>query len=144
MLNRPSINVALSPEALKANLARLRDEWESYQSSRDRDGIYRYLGRVFELVTWWLHERKAIEYARQALSLQGHQPVLKIVDPFAAIIFCSADRDKADYRTRSKWSRALRYAVVYKDLDEPLRDFIRRKGGINKCAARFSRLLGRR
>ena len=30
-----------------------------------------------------------------------------------------------------------------KDLDEPLRDFIKRKGGINKCAARFARRLGR-
>ena len=27
--------------------------------------------------------------------------------------------------------------------DEPLRDFITRKGGINECAARFARRLGR-
>ena len=33
----------------------------------------------------------------------------------------------------------LRYAAEYKDLDEPLRDFIVRRGGINKCAARFAR-----
>src|SRR5580693_7101660 len=36
----------------------------------------------------------------------------------------------------------LRYAAEYKDLDEPLRDFIVRRGGINKCAARFARRLG--
>jgi hypothetical protein len=35
----------------------------------------------------------------------------------------------------------LRYAAEYKDLDEPLRDFIVRRGGINKCAARFARRL---
>ena len=29
-------------------------------------------------------------------------------------------------------------------LDEPLRDFIKRKGGINKCVAQFARRLGRR
>ena len=34
---------------------------------------------------------------------------------------------------RNKWSRVLRYAAEFKDLDEPLRDFIKRKGGINKC-----------
>jgi hypothetical protein len=40
-------------------------------------------------------------------------------------------------------SRALRYAAEYKDLDEPLSDFIKRKGGINRCAARFAGHLGR-
>jgi hypothetical protein len=39
--------------------------------------------------------------------------------------------------------RTLRYAATYKDLDEPLRDFIKRKGGINKCASRVARRLGR-
>ena len=28
-------------------------------------------------------------------------------------------------------------------LDEPLRDFIKRKGGINKCTTRFAQRLGR-
>ena len=41
----------------------------------------------------------------------------------------------------SKWSRAMRYAVAYKPGSEPLDQFIRRKGGINACAARFSRCL---
>jgi hypothetical protein len=44
---------------------------------------------------------------------------------------------------RSKWSRVLRYAAVYKDLDEPLADFIKRRRGINKCAIRYTRRLGR-
>jgi hypothetical protein len=59
------------------------------------------------------------------------------------VILCTADHDKVDDRTRSKWSRALRYAAEYNDLDESLRDFIQRKGGINRCAARFARRLGR-
>ena len=122
---------------------RREHEWQEYQTSRDRDGIYRYLGPLFELVTWWAHERKAIEYARRALSVQRHQPAPNIAEPFAAVIFCTADPEKVDYRTRSKWSRVLRYAADYKDLNEPLRDFIRRKGGINKCAARYARRLGR-
>ena len=40
-------------------------------------------------------------------------------------------------------AQVLQYAAEYKDLDEPLRDFIKRKGVINKCAARFAQRLGR-
>jgi hypothetical protein len=65
---------------------------------------------------------------------------------------CQATRDRkaiyaylsaADKCTRSKWSRVMRYAAVYKLDSEPLGQFIRRKGGINECAARFTRRLGR-
>ncbi len=45
---------------------------------------------------------------------------------------------------RSKWSRVLRFAAEFKNPDEPLGDFIKRKGGINECAARFGRRLGRK
>jgi hypothetical protein len=65
-------------------------------------------------------------------------------DPFAAIIRCTADAAKVYKRTRNKWSRVLRYAVAYKPGPEPLDQFIRRKGGINACAARFSRCRARR
>ena len=143
MLNRPSINIAFSADALKANLSRLENEWENYQTTRARDGIYQYLAAVFELVMWWKQEQKAMEYGRRALSMQRRQLVPKIAEPFAAVIYCTADAEKIDYRMRSKWSRVLRYAAMYKDLDEPLRDFIKRKGGINKCAARYTRRLGR-
>jgi hypothetical protein len=50
-------------------------------------------------------------------------------DPFAAVIRCTADAAKADKRTRSKWSRVMRYAVAYKPDSEPLDPFIKRKGG---------------
>ena len=59
------------------------------------------------------------------------------------MIVCTSDPEKADDRTRSKWSRTLRFAAEYKDLDELLRDFIKRKGGINECAERFARRLAR-
>jgi hypothetical protein len=41
------------------------------------------------------------------------------------------------------WSRLMRYAVAYKPDAEPLDQFARRKGGINACAARFTRRIGR-
>jgi hypothetical protein len=61
--------------------------------------------------------------------------------------FCRMAADfgqqKVNKRTRSKWSRVLRYAAEHKTSAEPLAAFIQRKGGINKCAERFTRCLGR-
>jgi hypothetical protein len=51
--------------------------------------------------------------------------------------------DPRHKRTRSKWSRVMRYATAYKPDSEFFAQFIRRKGGINACAGRFSRWLGR-
>jgi hypothetical protein len=53
MLTREPSAIPFSTEALKANLLRLQDEWETVQVSRDRGAIYGYLSAVFELVTWW-------------------------------------------------------------------------------------------
>jgi hypothetical protein len=62
-----------------------------------------------------------------------------IDEPFVAVILCSAAREKVDKRTRSKWSRVMRYVAEYKTSAEPPAAFVRRKGGINKCASRFAR-----
>ena len=107
-----------------------------------RDAVYQFLTAVFGLVSWWAKEGRAVGRAHRALHLRGYSTVRQ-PEPFTAVIYCTADRDKADERTRSKWSRVLRYAAEFKDPDEPLRDFITRKGGINECAARFARRLGR-
>ncbi len=77
------------------------------------------------------------------MCLKERRSVDHVPEPFAAIILCTAEPEKVDYRMRSKWSRALRYAAKYKRLEESLSAFIKRKGGINKCAARFARRLGR-
>jgi hypothetical protein len=111
-------------------------------SNRHRDAIYGYLTAVYGLVLWWTAEGREIDRARRALRLQ-RSDVSDREDPFAAIIRCTADPAKADKRTRSKWSRVMRYAVAYKPDSEPLAQFIRGKGGINECAARFSRCLAR-
>jgi hypothetical protein len=142
VLGRRSTTVPFSTEALKANLLRLENEWERVQASRGRNAIYQYLTTVFGLVMWWAKEGKAVKHAYRALHLRGYSSVRE-PEPFSAVILCTADRDKADDRTRSKWSRVLRYAAEFRTPDEPLRDFIKRRGGINKCAARFARRLGR-
>jgi hypothetical protein len=143
VLDRVPSDVPLSDAALNATLARLGGEWDNVQSVRDRDAVYGYLTAVFEVETWWLLERKAAAYARRALQMSGRPASAQSPEPFAALIFCTADPKKVDYRTRSKWSRVLRYAAEFKRWDESLTAFIKRKGGINECASRFARRLGR-
>jgi hypothetical protein len=91
---------------------------------------------------WWAAEDRAVSRARWALQLQG-VGLPTTDEPFAMVILCTADPKKVDKRTRSKWSRVLRYAAEYKSYSEPLATFVQRKGGINECAARFARCLGR-
>ena len=134
--------VPYTTQALRQDLLRVRNAWEECQASRDRNAIYGYLTAVFDLVIWWTAEDRAIDRARWALQLQ-RLDLPTTDEPFAALILCTADRKKVDKRTRSKWSRVLRYSAEYKSHSEPLAAFVRRKGSINKCAARFAS-LGRR
>ena len=142
MLGREPTAISFSAEAMRANLLRLQNEWETYQTTRDRDAVYGYLSAVFETVMAWTLEGRAVNRAYRALRLRGYSSARE-AEPFAALILSTADRGKVDDRTRSKWSRVLRYAAEFKGLDEPLRDFIKRKGGLNECAARYTRRLGR-
>ena len=121
----------------------MRLAWEGCQSCRDRNAIYGYLTAVFDLVMWWAAENRAISRARWTLRLQGADLPTND-EPFAAVILCTSDPGKVDKRTQSKWSRVLRYAAEYKTNAESLAAFVLRKGGINKCAARFTRCLGQR
>ena len=127
-------------QALKQDLLRVQNAWEECQARRERDAIYGYLLAVFELVAWWMAENRALERAQKALRLRHilrHITPSDHDEPFAAIIRCTADPAKVDKRTRSKWSRTLRYALARKLTSEPLDRFIKRKGGINSCATKF-------
>jgi hypothetical protein len=129
--------IPYADQALRQDLLRVQNAWDASQASRERDGIYTYLTAVFELVAWWSAENRALERAENALRLR-HLTWFDHEEPFAAIIRSTADPAKVDKRTRSKWSRALRYALEYKLSSESLDNFIKRRGGINECAARFA------
>jgi hypothetical protein len=138
----PKATIPYTSAALRQDLERLSGIWDDCQANRDRSAIYGYLTAVYALVAWWAAEGRETDRARRALRLcrlDGSE----WEDPFAAVVRCTADPAKADKRTRSKWSRVMRYAAAYKPVSEPLDQFVKRKGGINECAARFSRCLGR-
>jgi hypothetical protein len=134
--------IPYTKEALERDLERVQEAWDDSQADRRRDAIYGYLKVVYDLVNWWSAERAPVDRTRQALRSRG---LLRLPreDVYAAMIRCTADPGRADRRTRSKWSRVLRYVEMQKDEKEPLAAFIKRKGGINECVVRYGRCLRR-
>ena len=99
------------------------------------------LGAIFNQVSIWEAEDRLEEGLYRLLdSLKAPVP-LRIGEAFAVVIYCIAPH--VDKKSRSKWARALRYAAATKPFDEPLRAFIKRKGGINACASRYAEYVRR-
>lgn len=124
--------------AVEHELAQARIAWKRYQSTRRRDAIYDYLRAVFKIVRRWRREGRTKASSHQALRAASRANKIRKVEPFAVVIFCTSDRNNVDARTRSKWSRALRYAERFKPDSQRLAQFIKSKGGINECAVRGS------
>jgi hypothetical protein len=135
--------VAYSDAALEKDLQRVGEAWETLEATRRRTAIYPFLTAVFELVAWWAAEGMASGRAQRAIR-KTMMASLPGIDPFAAIILVAAYPKRLDRRAVSRWSRVLRYALAYKPRSERLERFVRRKGGLNKCAALYARRLGRR
>jgi hypothetical protein len=102
-----------------------------------------YLEMVFAVVRRWQRLECSKKNCRAILRLKGGAQRLRI-EPFSVLIMCTADPKVADAKTRSKWSRALRFARISKPGDQPLTAFIKSNGGINECARRFARYNERR
>ena len=128
--------------SLNQDIKRLREIWHKVQGDRDRDAIYDYLTAVYELVEWWTVERRAIDRAGRALRLNG-LVVTEEPEPFAAVIAASVAPARLDRRQASRYARALKYAAARDCRAKTLKGFIKdRHGGINRCAAKFSRRSG--
>jgi hypothetical protein len=122
---------------LRRDLAVVRAAWRKYQSVADKDGVYTYLTSVYALAAAWSRENRANSQARRALRLSKH-PIRMALEPTAIIIFCTADPVKVDGRTRSRWSRLLRYAAAHNTPPKALATFIKCRGGINRCSSLLS------
>lgn len=132
---KPNVN---SIKDIEAELAEVRKAWQKYQTAKKRVGVYFYLTAVFDLVRRWQRLNCSLKKSQAALRLKPHAPKMK-PEPFSRVIFCTCDSDVADAKTRSKWSRALRYARKAKPSNQRLTDFIKSNGGINACAGMFAR-----
>jgi hypothetical protein len=135
--------ISRSTRVIQAELSIVSKAWKEFQSSRGRDAVYGYLGSVYDLVRHWERRGRADKKARRALKVCGLKG-WKNTEPYAVAIACTSEPGKVDRKTISKWSRVLRYVASCPPSNEPLKDFIKRKGGINACASRFARRLGRK
>jgi hypothetical protein len=124
---------AVEDELLQARIA-----WKKYQSTRKRDAVYGYLGAVFKIVRRWRKESRAKASSHQALRATGRASRIRNLEPFGVVIFCTSDPRIVDAKTRSKWSRVLRYAERFKPDTLSLAQFIQSNRGINECAAQWS------
>jgi hypothetical protein len=122
-------------------LEKVRDAWNEFQANRARDAVYGYLENVFETVMHYKVRRKTKKLLRHAYKFAG-LPVLNNADPFTAVIRCTSDGN-ADGKTISKWARALRYVARCKVAPAQLKAFMKEVGGINACADRCAKNLGR-
>jgi hypothetical protein len=138
-VNEPIWRPTLNPvSSIETELARVRSAWARYRATNSRDAVCFYLEAVFALVTLWRRLNCAVKKSRAALRLAHDAPQMK-PEPFAIVIFCTSDSNVADAKTRSKWSRVLRYAARAKPEGQRLTDFIKSYGGINECARKFAR-----
>jgi hypothetical protein len=119
-------------------LAEVNRAWRRYRSIKDRDAVYIYLASVFGIVMRWRQLNCALKKSRMALHLKLNPPQMK-AEPFGIVIFCTSEPEIVDAKTRSKWSRVLRYARKTKPPEMRLMEFIKSYGGLNACA----RLLAR-
>ena len=105
-------------------------------SSGNRMAVHRFLEAIFNLVSRWEEEDRLEEGLYRLLDSLKAPVTLKIGEAFAVVIYCTAPH--VDKKSRSKWARALRYAAANKSVDESIRSFFKRKGGINACASRYA------
>lgn len=134
-ISKPTLNPISS---VKSELAEVRSAWERYRSTNGRDAVYIYLTAVFGVVMRWRRLNCAVKNSRAALRLKHNAPQMK-PEPFGIVIFCTSDPEAANAKTRSKWSRVLRYALTAKPGNQRLSDFVKSNGGLNECARRFAR-----
>jgi len=96
---------------------------------------YGFLKAVYALVVEWKAAKRSKAMARRLLEMQ-EEPSYMVAEPFSLVILSASNH--LDHRSRSKWARTLRFAAREKVPPRKLTQFIRRKGGLNMCAALLS------
>ena len=129
-------------DRLRRRLMRVSDAFDEFQESRVRDAIFKYLSTVFEVVEHYKGRRKTGRLLQGASKFAG-LAFQENAEPFAAVVRSTSD-DRVDAKAISRWSRALRYVAYCKVPRTQLKTFMKRMGGINGCADRHTKYLGRR
>ena len=123
-------------------LEKVRDAWDDFQASRARDAVYGYLEAVSAIVEHYRRRRRTNKLLRHVFEF-ANLPFDKHANPFTAVIRCTCD-GAADNKMISKWALALRYVAHCKKPRTRLKTFMKEAGGVNACAAGYSKLKRRR
>jgi hypothetical protein len=107
-----------------------------------RSAEFSFLEDVYKLVCLWRADESAKARVRRTLNIR-RLDTSRAVGLFANLIKAAVHPTVLDRRTISKWSRVLCYVDAEKLPSEPLKKFIKRKGGINECASRYTRRRNR-
>jgi hypothetical protein len=126
---------------LRGRLEKVAHAWDDFQASRARDAVYGYLEAVFAIVEHYKVRRRTKKLLRHAFKF-ANLPFANDANPFTAVIRCTCD-NQIDSKTISKWARALRYAAHCKAPRTRMKTFMKDSGGVNACAAGYSKLRRR-
>lgn len=133
-----STNRQRRAEAIESELKDLQRTWTAVQGTRRRDAIYEYLTDVFAIVRRWTNRGRPKSLLRHTQAFAGQFENDK-AELFSVLIGATTD---ADVKMVSKLSRVLRFCQRYNSESEDLGIFIKRRGGLNDCAALFTENLG--
>jgi hypothetical protein len=128
-------------DALRVGLSKVCDVWEQISEDRSRDSIFDYLKAVYALVRRSRRKGVATKLRQRAVQF-ADLSYDENAEIFSVVIRSTCD-GKLDNKTVSKLSRALRYAAHRDRPPRLLIQFMKRLGGINACASRFAKTLGR-
>jgi hypothetical protein len=124
----------MSDQQLRKTIDDLRALERKCFASRSRFAFYGYLAAVFELYVRLRRSNQAKPAARRIAELFGSRKQNGI-HCIRAIIDATST---ADLKTRSRWTRALRYAWRERKTWKDLGSFLRENGGPAGCARQFA------
>jgi hypothetical protein len=123
-----------SDRRLRMTIHELRGLEQKCFGSRRRFAFYDYLTAVFELYVQLRRRNQAKSWARRIAKLSG----VRKQDRTHCIRAIIDATSTADIKTRSRWSRALRYAWHERKIWTDLKLFLRENGGPAGCADQFA------
>jgi hypothetical protein len=123
-----------SDQQLRKTIDDLRELERKCFASRRRFAFYSYLAAVFELYVQLRRTNQAKPAAQRIAKLHGLRNQ-KCRHPIRTIIDATST---TDIKTRSRWSRALRYAWRERKTWKGLGSFLRENGGPAGCADQFA------
>lgn len=131
-----SYSAGMSVGSLEAAIQLLRMKERKWRKAGRKRALYRYLETVFGLYTAWKEDDVARYAANRIAKLSGLRTQPKR-HPIRAIIDATSGTDR---RSKSRWTRALRFAWRERKQWNSLSGCLRANGGIAGAATKWADL----